>query len=322
MPLKDKIRNVSVILSVYNENPIFLRKAIDSILKQTYSDFEFLIIDDGSDKTDTITTLKEYATKDRRISIFKQENQGLTKSLNTGISKALGAVIFRQDSDDWSEHNRLELQLNLLETNEDIGLIGSQAILHQENGNELWKTQLPNTTHEIKNYLKNHGNPFIHGSVCFRKELAEKINGYREDFKYGQDYDFFYRLSEICECININQSLYHYRFTYAAAPKATGYELTTKTTRVLATEREEKGTDTFEQALDLAKQNAQSSYTSQLALADRLMLAGYYLISGKKYLNLVLKYPLKLNPWLKLCRYMVFLALPQLRVLLFNKKNN
>ena len=119
---------ITVLMSVYNGER-YLRESVDSILNQTYTDFEFIIIDDGStDSTQSI--IEEYSAKDKRI-ITMQNNQRihLTKSLNLGLKKARGVYIARQDADDISLPERLQTQITYMENNEDIGILGTSVEL-------------------------------------------------------------------------------------------------------------------------------------------------------------------------------------------------
>lgn len=119
---------VSVLMSVYNAPASFLRESIDSILQQSYRDFEFIIINDGCTKGDTVDTLNEYEKKDSRIQLIcNEENIGLTKSLNRGMKYAKGKYIARMDADDIALKNRLEKQVLYMESHEDIVVLGTQV---------------------------------------------------------------------------------------------------------------------------------------------------------------------------------------------------
>lgn len=195
-------------MSVYNGEK-YLREAIDSILNQTFTDFEFIIINDGS--TDgTRKILESYF--DPRIRLIHQENIGLTKSLNRGLKVANGEYIARMDADDISHPDRLKYQVNFLDENHGIGLVGSYASFIDEKGREIqiWKT--PETHEEIKKVFQT-GNSFCHGLVLFRKECLDTVGYYREEFKYAQDYDYWLRISEHFKTANIDRVLYKNRRT-------------------------------------------------------------------------------------------------------------
>jgi glycosyltransferase involved in cell wall biosynthesis len=166
-----------------------IKNAIESILNQTYQNFEFIIIDDGS-KDNTLQILKEYALKDKRFRIFKNPtNIGLTKSLNKAIKLSTSNFIARQDADDISLTQRLEKQLNFLHDNPSYAFCGCNGIIKENN------KQLTNIFEfeEIKRNLIIQ-NCFTHPSILIRKSIFEKYGYYPEKFLYGQDYELWCRL--------------------------------------------------------------------------------------------------------------------------------
>ena len=198
--------NVSVIMSVYNGEK-YLREAIDSILNQTFTDFEFIIINDGS--TDgTREILESYS--DSRIRLIHQENIGLTKSLNRGLKLARGEYIARQDADDVSYPERLSYQVVFIEKRPDVVLVGTHASFIDQRGTEfsVWR---PPATHDAIRKQMLKGNSFCHGSVIFRKECLNTVGSYREQFRYTQDYDLWFRISDQYEVANIERILYKFR---------------------------------------------------------------------------------------------------------------
>lgn len=183
--------NVSVLMCVYNTDIDYLKESIESILSQTYKEFEFIIVDDGSNVADVKKILKEYEKKDNRIKLFaNQTNIGLTKSLNVGLKHCSGKYIVRMDSDDVSEPNRLSRQFEYMEQNPEIDVLGTQV---RNFGIE--KIYLP----PFKNYMDN---PDVfkvkmlfnnlgprHPSVIIRNAFLQKNNiQYREEIKKAQDY--------------------------------------------------------------------------------------------------------------------------------------
>lgn len=175
-------------MSVYNgEN--YVEMAIKSILKQTYKDFEFIIIDDGS-IDNTFNIIKRYAEKDKRIKILKNySNIGLPKSLNKAIKYSQGKFIARQDADDISLPQRLEKQLIFLKKNPDYAFCGTNGF-RKQNNQELIKF------FEIAEIRKNLivANCFSHPSIVIRKKILKKYGYYDEKFLYTQDYDLWCRL--------------------------------------------------------------------------------------------------------------------------------
>lgn len=189
--MKKKKILISVIMPVYNTKETFLREAVESILAQTYQNFEFLIIDDGSGQS-TKQVLRSY--KDSRISIISQEkNQGVTKCLNTGLSQANGSYIARMDSDDVALPHRFEKQLAFMEKNKTAAACGGIARIYGKN--ELAGTSLirDKEVRRIRLSLYNEG--IVHPTAFIRKSALGGMK-YDESFLKAQDYELWTRLIE------------------------------------------------------------------------------------------------------------------------------
>ena len=199
---------VSVVMSVFNGER-FLREAVDSILNQTFTDFEFIIVNDGS--TDgTREILESY--EDQRVVLIHQENMGLTKSLNRGIERASGTYIARQDADDRSFPERLAAQFAFLSAHKDVVLVGSAVEVVSGSGNTLATFRHPTEPDEIRLTLRKY-NCFWHGSVMFRRDGFLALGAYSEQFVTAQDYDLWLRFSEQYRLANLPDPFYAYRFT-------------------------------------------------------------------------------------------------------------
>lgn len=199
---------VSVIMSVYNDKK-YVSVAIDSILNQSFKDFEFIIINDGStDKT--LEILNDYERKDSRIVLINQENKGLTKSLNIGIKKAKGKYIARMDSDDISHPQRLQKQIEFLENNQDYALLGCNVIKIDESSDELEKNKTKYSYEDIYKRFK-YGNCIAHGSVMINKQLIGELLEYDENFKYSQDYRLWTKIAKKYKVANTYEHLYYLR---------------------------------------------------------------------------------------------------------------
>lgn len=184
---------ISVLLSVYNGDR-WLKECIKSILNQSYKDFEFLIIDDGStDKS--LSIIKDFAKKDSRIIYFSHPNIGLTASLNKGLLEAKGEWIARIDSDDLACRERLEKQISYAKKNK-LALVGCQSYLINSEGKLEQFLLIPNKHNELCSNLKKQKIMFKHSSVLFKKKLVLELGGYRECMRKSQDYDLWLRISE------------------------------------------------------------------------------------------------------------------------------
>ena len=201
---------ISVIMSVYNGEK-YLVQAIDSILNQTYQNFEFIIIDDCS--TDNSShILQEYAQKDSRIKIIKKEKnigiKGFIKNLNLGISIAKGKYIARMDADDISLPERFQKQVDFLENNPEITLVGAQLnLINEQNkitGEAIAALQHRDIVKRITSQIQ-----LFHPVIMFRKD--QNIQ-YREKFLYCEDYDLYLNLiTQGKKLANLNEKLLNYR---------------------------------------------------------------------------------------------------------------
>lgn len=200
---------VSVLMPVYNEEDNVVR-AIKSVIAQTYRNWEFVIVDDGStDRTPTI--LKEFSESDPRIKVIRNErNMGITASLNRGLKACKGEYIARLDADDWYHPEKLEEQVRFLEEHPDHGMVGTFFTLVYDDGREI-RVSLP-VKHE--NILKRmaYRNSFCHSCVTFRREVLEVAGYYDEKLKYAQDYDLYFRVMSIAKAANIPKYLCYRRY--------------------------------------------------------------------------------------------------------------
>lgn len=184
---------ITALMSVYNGER-FLCEAIGSILNQSFGDFEFIIIDDGStDGTEGI--LASY--NDPRIQLINnQTNIGLTKSLNRGLSCARGEYIARMDADDISMPQRFACQVEFLDENPQVILAGSNCVKIDSIGRKVSEIVIPEQSGDIVTQLFL-ANPFAHGSMMFRRGAILNMGGYDESVPYGQDYNLLVRFAQI-----------------------------------------------------------------------------------------------------------------------------
>lgn len=201
---------ISVVMSAYNCEK-FLIESLDSLLQQSFSDFELIIFDDGSiDGTRNI--IIDYAANDNRIiPIYNEKNMGLTVNLNRGIKLSRGTYIARMDADDISLPERFKKQVHFLENNPDIDLVGTYAIDIDDLGKGIHLRMMPQLHQDIINLLPK-ANPITHSSVMFRKESFKKIGFYNESYNTTQDYEMWFRAAGIgLKFQNLNEVLLKYR---------------------------------------------------------------------------------------------------------------
>ncbi|MFA7289817.1 MAG: glycosyltransferase, partial [Melioribacteraceae bacterium] len=202
---------ISVVTAFYNTE-LYLKEAIESILNQDFEDFELILIDDGS--TDNSLQIAN-SFKDTRIKIFHKSNEGLSKTLNKGIEIAESNLIMRLDADDIALTNRMKNQYDFLNTNLDFVAIGSNAIIIDKDGNELYTTEQNLSWESIKNNLPI--NPFYHSSVMMRKDIVIKCGGYPVSIRHHfEDIVLWNKLAKYGKLANLPEALIKYRLVPSA----------------------------------------------------------------------------------------------------------
>lgn len=210
---------VSVLMSVYNSEE-FLEEAMTSIINQSFRDFEFVIIDDGSsDRSSEI--IQAYAQSDPRIILIKNEsNLGLPASLNKGIALCKGIYIARQDADDSSSTNRLELQLEYALSNPHVDVIGSDCFNVDIEGKIIFHDSGFSKKKDLRRALLSKQAIFPHGSALIKKERLFSCGLYDTRFYYVQDGELWLRLiSNGAHIYIIDKPLYYYRVTPVESAK-------------------------------------------------------------------------------------------------------
>lgn len=215
---------ISVIMSTYKEDERLLRESIESILNQTYRDFEYIIILDYPDNDVHKSVIEEYALKDDRIHFYiNEKNMGLTDSLNRGLSLCHGEYIARMDADDISLPDRLERQMKCLEKNH-YDLIGGITEMINENGSLLYSIKsVPTDPKKIDKALR-YSQCIAHPTWLGRKEVFEKNAGYRH-MPLCEDYDFTLRAVLNGFVIsNLNEPVLKYRMTSNSISRSNLFE--------------------------------------------------------------------------------------------------
>src|SRR5206468_9751769 len=200
---------VSVIMSVYNAQR-YLAAAIDSILAQTFTDFEFIIIDDGStDRSPRI--LADFAAKDSRIRVETRANKGLTRSLNEAIGLSRGEFIARMDADDIAMPDHLQTQVNFLRAHSDVVLLGGGYELIDGAGRLLTKIIPPGDDATLQEYALSGRTPICHPLAMMRHDAVNRVAGYDESLAVAQDLDLWLKLGEIGNLACVPDILLRYR---------------------------------------------------------------------------------------------------------------
>ena len=192
-------------MPVHNALP-FLDASISSILEQTFSDFEFVILNDAS--TDgSGRVLREWEKRDRRIRVIESDRKlGLAGSSNLVVSTSRAKLVARMDADDVSHPHRLQRQLEIMTKNPDVVVVGTlcdgiDAAGRQTRPPDRWRVMRRSM------YI-----PFPHGSAMFRRAAFNRVGGYREEFVSGEDQNFFFRMTQLGRVVTLPDVLYHFRY--------------------------------------------------------------------------------------------------------------
>lgn len=202
---------VSIILPTYNGER-YLAKAIKSVLRQRFTDWELLVIDDGSvkqnEKGEVLVReiVRRFTAINNRIKYLRNDqNLGIQKSLNRGLREAQGEYIARIDDDDeWADEEKLEKQVEFLDKNPDYVLVGTGTVVVNERGEELFRFLNPETDEEIRRKILSR-NCFSHSSVMFRRSAAERVGNYPEEKKalHVEDYFLWLKLGKLGKFYNL-----------------------------------------------------------------------------------------------------------------------
>jgi len=197
-------------MPVYQAEP-YLEEAAESILAQSFDDFELLVLDDGStDASPRI--LAALAARDDRIRVFVAQHAGLVSRLNDGIAQARGIYIARMDADDVSYPERFEQQVAYLEANPECVAVGTAVDEIDPDGRIIRSMDIRTTHEEIADrLLQGDGGALIHASAMYRSDALHSVGGYRSGFDGGEDMDLHLRLSEFGRLANLPDRLFLYR---------------------------------------------------------------------------------------------------------------
>jgi glycosyltransferase involved in cell wall biosynthesis len=201
---------VSIILPVYNGEE-FLRQAINSVLLQSFADWEMIIINDGSSDTSG-SIIGSFVSKDSRIrQIVHERNLGLVASLNEGVAVSSGEYLARLDSDDfWSDPDKLARQAAYLDNNPQCGLVGTRAEMVDMAGKHLYDFKPPSDDKNIRKQILLR-NCFIHSSILIRKNILQQAGGYRVEDRHVEDYSLWLRMGKLAGFANLPEVSVVYR---------------------------------------------------------------------------------------------------------------
>jgi len=275
---------VSVVMSVYNGER-YLREAVNSILDQTFTDFEFIIVNDGS--IDNTCAILESYNDSRIVLIHNQENIGLTRSLNKGLTLAQGEYVARMDADDVAIPHRFEKQVAFLEKHPEIGILGSSCWTIDTNGQGQGVYQMPTNDLQIR-WTSLLANPFVHPTVMIRRDLLIQ-NGlkYDEAFQTTQDYELWMRVLKYTRGANLSEPLIRYRVRYGITSKHRQAQLRNHDTIALRTIQEQlpEFVITLEQVSQLRSLFVGGGEFTPVSCSQYVALASLYLDMFENFLG-------------------------------------
>lgn len=231
---------VSVVMSVRNVAK-YVDLAIESVLGQTFSDFEFLIVDDGSkDATDKI--LKDYARRDTRIRILTGPERGLSMALNLGISEARAPLLARMDGDDICLPTRFEKQVAYMRDHAECVLVGCRCELIDPEGRPIHEKPDTPLYHEQIDYLLLRMRwPIVHPAAMMRADAVAKTGGYLEKYLTVEDHDLFLKLAEIGKLANVDEVLLKYRQHFKSTVYTTAHSQSKNLVEIITAACERRG---------------------------------------------------------------------------------
>ncbi len=201
--------SISVVMAVYN-NDRYLKMAVNSILSQTFTDFEFLITDDGS--TDqSLKILQSYTVKDSRIRLNSHDNRGISKTRNEMLQQAKGEFIAVMDADDIALPERFERQVRFLQQHPDVVCVGSSLDWIDENGCLIGHCPMPESDGELQRFMVGGISLLHHPTAMVRRSPMIAVGGYDETLQTSIDLDLWLKLGEIGALANLPESLLLYR---------------------------------------------------------------------------------------------------------------
>jgi glycosyltransferase involved in cell wall biosynthesis len=200
----------TVLMAVFNGGR-FLPEAIKSILGQTFRDFEFIIVDDGS--TDgSGDVIDDYARRDSRIRAVHQQNKGHGAALNVGLALALGRIIVCMDADDVAHPERIARQVTFLDDHPRVAAVGTCIRGIDADGRPLGNGEYRTLPDDVRKTLLDGNSPMAHPSVAMRRDAVLAVGGYHPAFRYAEDFDLWQRLSEHYDLANLPDILLDYRW--------------------------------------------------------------------------------------------------------------
>jgi len=286
---------VSVALPVHNCER-YVAEAIESILAQTFTDFEFLIVDDGS--TDgSLAILQRYAARDQRIQLVSRPNTGYLVALNEMLARARGEYVARMDADDIALPERFDHQIRYLEDHPECVMVGSRVTLIDPDGAPIMVMGEALTHEEIDNALMMaQGQLVYHPVVMFRRQVVLDLGGYRPEYYTTEDLDLFLRLAEVGRIVNLAEPLLKYREHLQKIGYRRAGQQEAAARRTLTDAYRRRGLDLPKDLLDRCRRGVEPSQVLA-SWAWMALGAGHVATARKHALTCIRRAPLSLSTW-------------------------
>lgn len=283
---------VSVLMPVYNTKR-YVGQAVESVLAQTFGDFEFIIVDDGS--TDgSLKVLQEYAARDSRIRLITRENRGICHSRNEALELARGEFVAIMDSDDICLPRRLEAQIDYLKRNPDCVALGCQVDVMDPDGDRIGRWTLPLHHLDIDAEHLKRNQSIVHPALFARRDAVTSVGGYRENL--SEDFDLLLRLAEIGQLANHPDVLLSCRRHGSSATHTKLVELAASTERVVRDAWQRRGLG-VPPIHNLGRQTALTAHDNHSTWAWLALRSGNIATARKHAWAAFRRKPLSLSSW-------------------------
>jgi len=301
--MPDAVPKVSVAMPVYNA-AIYLAQAVESILSQTFADFEFIIINDGS-TDESQRMLETYAARDSRVRLISRPNTGLTKALNESVTLARGIYYARMDADDISFPDRLREQVAYLDANPDCLVVGCRVELIDPEGQvlgEVWRFESHDQIDAA--HLGGQGGAIVHPSALMRLDALKQIGCYHAHNEPAEDLDLFLRLAEIGRLAKLPDVLFQYRMHFKSVGHTRRMEQSATVARVVNDARARRGLPLIDPST-MALSAPPHPSVHFLNWASLAMKYGNRPLSAKYALRALRLAPMSIHGWSIIARLML-----------------
>jgi len=200
---------ISVLIPIYNAER-YLRRAVGSILNQTFREFELIAVDDGS-KDNSLRILKELQAADTRIRIISRPNTGIVGALNDGLAVCTGKYIMRMDSDDIAMPDRFQKQIDFMESHPDCVVCSGKILIIDPDDLPIRYECTATSDADIRHRMEHGGYYLVHPATCIRREAVQKVGGYQKEFEWVEDLDLWLRIGELGTFANVPDHVLNYR---------------------------------------------------------------------------------------------------------------